>query len=392
MTVRPLARRRDLLEAIVLVGGYAEGLLPLTQARPPALMPVVNLALIEHVIEGLKHAGVRHIVLAMHHHAQELIRHFLYRPCGVDLSFVTETLPQGTAGAIRHALPSVRGERCFVMHGDIFTNLNLRGMLSAHLRQGAEISMALAAAPDPRSSRAIETDQTGRVRSIEEQPAGPPCPGREVSAGVFLFERTALDRLPEHPASFERDVLPSLLRQGVTIYGHRVKAFWARLCTPADYLRVHHDILSGKIAVPLNAHEASPGIWLGRDIVLADDALLRAPVLIGDGAHIERGAVVGPFTVLGNNVTVGQHARVRGSLLWNESVVDAQSSVVQCVIGERNRLSGKVHGTIRGDCTATSGAQPNPSSWNIACPVAACVPGFAHLTQPMPSRFQEELF
>lgn len=389
---RPRAGHHDLLEAIVLAGGYGDGLLPLTQNRSPSLLPVANLALIEHAIDGLKRAGVRHVVLAMHHRAPELIRHFLYRPCGVDLSFVTEELPQGTAGAIRHALPSIRGERCFVVYGDIFTNLNLHGMLSAHRRKGVEISMALATPPGPRCPGNVEADQIGRVLSIGKTPAELPCPRREVSAGVFLFERAALDRLPEHPASLERDVLPALLRQGVPINGHRMEGYWARLGTPADYLRVHHDILSGTIAIPLNAHEASPGIWLGQDIVLADDALLRAPVLIGDSTRIERGAVVGPFTVLGSNVTIAQHACVRDSLLWNESVVDERSGIVQCVIGEHHRLSGKLQGAIRGDCVVNLVAQPSPSSWNIDCPADACVPGFAHIAQHLPSRFQEERF
>ncbi|MHB0938907.1 MAG: sugar phosphate nucleotidyltransferase [Armatimonadota bacterium] len=386
LPARPRARRSELPEAIVLAGGYGKGLLPLTQHRPPSLLPLASRALIEHTLDGLKRAGVKHVVLAVHHRAQEMIRHFLYRPCGVDLSFVTEELPLDTAGAIRQCLPSIRGERCFAVYGDVFTEMNLREMLAAHLREGAEITMALAATTDPSCTGLVSADPAGRVLSMQVKPAGPQ---REVSAGVFIFECAALDRLPARPASLERDVLQALLEQGVPIYGHRADGYWTRLGTPADYLRLHHDLLSGKITMPPGVSQASPGIWLGRDVELVGDALLRAPVLIGDGARIEGGAVVGPVTVLGHHVTIGHNASVRGSLIWNETVVDAGSCLVQCVIGERNRLSGKLQSAIRGDHAVMSAAQPVMSSWKNACPVGACVPGVAHLAPSRPASFRE---
>jgi len=363
--IRHAGHSGTLREAIVLVGGFGRRLLPLTQYRPKPLIPLANLALIDHLIERLGRAGIRHVILAMHHRAPDVLRHFLHRPCGVDLSFMAEDLPLGTAGAIRHCAPALHSARCLVVYGDIVTDLNLSGMLASHFDRHAQISMALAAVRDPSSFGVVQTDTEGRLLSLTEKPARGTA-AREVNAGLFIFERAAIDRLPDHPSSFERDALPALLGEGMPVYGYRIKAGWADLGTPDSYLRAHHDVLGGKLAVALPGRETAPGIWLGDDVALADGVQLRAPVLIGNGVRIARGATVGPYTVLGHHVIIGEGARVRGSLLWDHIAVLRSSRLTDCIIGEHNQANGILQGVIRGDIAPDHRLAPQKSCRSIA--------------------------
>lgn len=88
--------------------------------------------------------------------------------------------------------------------------------------------------------------------------------------------------------------------------------------------------------------QLSPGIWVGRRAVISREAKLIAPCWIGDNVRIERGAVVGPFAFLEDQVVadvaceinhswvgpdtfVGELTKVENSLAWGSSLVNWKS-------------------------------------------------------------------
>jgi len=92
------------MKAVILVGGKATRLLPLTCNTPKAMMPVLNTPFLEHVIRYLARHQVKDIILAQGHLAQP-IEGYLGdgSQFGVKLSYVVEDTPRGTAGAGKNA-------------------------------------------------------------------------------------------------------------------------------------------------------------------------------------------------------------------------------------------------------------------------------------------------
>ncbi|HOF88250.1 MAG TPA: NDP-sugar synthase [Armatimonadota bacterium] len=337
------------MDAILLVGGFGTRLMPLTQRLPKPLIPLANIPFVERQIAWLREAGVDHVILSLHYNAELFQRYFAQKTPDVAISFAIEDTPLGTGGAIKNCVPFLSADRLYICNGDIFTTLHLPKMLRAHRDTGARISIALNEVEDPSRFGVIETDADGRIHTFTEKPPRHLARSRDINAGIYLFEREVLAHFPDGPCSVERDIFPALLRAELPMHGYRAPQYWTDLGTPGDYLQAHRDILDGRVRIPLGTREILPGIWAGERVDIADDALLRPPLLIGAGARIGRGAVVGPMTVLGRGVAVLPYARVEDSIIWEGARVLRDSVVISSVIGRYAQAGGRVTAGLCGD-------------------------------------------
>jgi len=115
------------LKAVILAGGFATRLRPLSCARHKTLFPIVNKPLLEWIFEGLSNNGVNEAILAVnaltqfHIKQQHLCRHGLKIKFSID----PPKTPLGTAGPVKKAEKLIgHNEPFIVLNGDIFSNLN----------------------------------------------------------------------------------------------------------------------------------------------------------------------------------------------------------------------------------------------------------------------------
>src|SRR6201995_3577597 len=90
-------------EAVILVGGMGTRLKPLTLSAPKPMLPTAGVPLLTHLITRIRDAGVTHIVLGTSYRAEGFTGHFGDgSDLGVELEYVVEAEPLGTAGGIRN--------------------------------------------------------------------------------------------------------------------------------------------------------------------------------------------------------------------------------------------------------------------------------------------------
>ncbi|MFC2073120.1 nucleotidyltransferase family protein, partial [Chloroflexota bacterium] len=91
------------MKAVILVGGEATRLRPLTSNTAKAMMPVLNTPFLEHVLRHLGRHQITDIILAQGLLAQPIEG---YLGDGsqfeVKLNYVIEDTPKGTAGAVKN--------------------------------------------------------------------------------------------------------------------------------------------------------------------------------------------------------------------------------------------------------------------------------------------------
>jgi len=120
------------MKAVILVGGEATRLLPLTCNIPKAMVPVLNIPFLEHVIRYLSSHQVKDIILAQSQLAQPIESYFGNgSQFGVKLSYTVEEVPLGTAGAVKNAERYLE-ETFLMLSGDIFTDLDITAMIDFH--------------------------------------------------------------------------------------------------------------------------------------------------------------------------------------------------------------------------------------------------------------------
>ena len=119
----------ELMPVIILAGGLATRLRPLTERIPKALIEIAGRPFLWHQLELLKSHGIRRVVLAVGYLGERIQDQFgdgSKLGISLDYSFDGPTL-LGTAGAIRKALPLLP-ERFFVLYGDSYLPCEYRAV------------------------------------------------------------------------------------------------------------------------------------------------------------------------------------------------------------------------------------------------------------------------
>jgi NDP-sugar pyrophosphorylase family protein len=136
------------------------------------------------------------------------------------------------------------------------------------------------------------------------------------------------------------------------LYGFAADGYWVDIGTPDKYLEAHDDALAGRLGAPPapGAREVAPGVWMQGDVDVDPSAEIVAPVLLGPGARVEKGArvhasVVGAATVVEANavleravlherVRVAAGARVQTSIVGPDAVLEADCTLeAEAIIG-----------------------------------------------------------
>jgi mannose-1-phosphate guanylyltransferase len=339
------------VQALVLAGGEGTRLRPLTYTTPKPVMPLAGRPFLSFMLDWAHSHGVDEVILSCGFMSDAVkgVLGDIYD--GMRLRYVVEEEPLGTAGPLRLAYDEgVLEERVLVLNGDVLTDIDLRSELQQHERTGARATLALYPVEDTSSYGVVPTDEEGRVEAFIEKGGGD-APTDRINAGAYVIERELADAIPAGRAvSFEREIFPSLVGQG--LYGYPAAGYWIDIGTPERYLEATWDLLAGRVASKLPPRDETGSL-------IYENCLLS-------GAH------VGPQSVLGRHCSVGTDARVERSVLHDRVHVGADAAVVESVLAERVRVgkrarvgAGAIVGAgavIEDDAKVSAGARIEPEA------------------------------
>ena len=104
--------------AMVLAAGLGTRMRPLTDAQPKALVPVGGKALIDHVLDRLRDAGVERAVVNVHHMADRMEAHLAARRDLEVLVSDERAALLDSGGGIRHAADKLGRDPIYVANID----------------------------------------------------------------------------------------------------------------------------------------------------------------------------------------------------------------------------------------------------------------------------------
>ena len=223
------------LQALVMAGGKGSRLMPLTADIPKPLLTVGDTPVIEHIIKQLQSSGITRVNIALHHLSEKIASYLGDgTDMGVDLNYVEEDQPLGTAGALR--LMASRDETMLVVNGDIVTNVNYRAMVAYHHEHNADLTVAVRryAMPVPYGVLAVEGST---VKDIEEKPVNTFF----INAGIYLVQPTVVDDIPTDRPFDMTELIRVLIERHRNVVAFPVHEYWLDIGNHADYVRAQED-------------------------------------------------------------------------------------------------------------------------------------------------------
>lgn len=240
-----IPERSQPLQAVIMAGGLGTRLRPLTDDTPKPMLPVGGRPLLERTVARLREAGVRRVSVSTFFRAEKVLEHFKDgSDFGVDLEYVCEDRPLGTAGALtRIPVPSAP---LLVMNGDILTNVDFRAMHEFHREHDAVMTVGVRKYDFSVPYGVIECDGVN-VRSLVEKPTY----SSFVNAGIYLLDPMAFRYVPKHIASDAKfnmtDLICSLIEAGHAVVSFPIHEYWLDIGQPGDYEQAKDDADSGRL-------------------------------------------------------------------------------------------------------------------------------------------------
>ncbi|MCX5991153.1 MAG: NDP-sugar synthase [Chloroflexi bacterium] len=327
------------MQAVLLVGGQGTRLRPLTCNTVKAMVPVLNKPFLEHLIRYLAGHGVDDIIVTLCYLPDCIESYFGDGSSfGVKLTYVMEETPLGTAGAVRNA-DKYLDEVFFVFNGDIFTDLDLRAMLSFHRKRKAKVTIALTPVEDPTAYGVVEMDSRRRVKRFVEKPPRDEVTSNLINAGTYILDREAIGDIPPNtPFMFERHLFPMLLAKGVPVYGYSSDAYWIDIGTPQKYRQLQYDLLQGKGTAVACGQMRRERTDCEKGCLIHPTAIIEGPVVLGTNCSIGAGVRIQGPSVVGDGCRILDGALIDRAVLWRNVVVAKKASLSECVIGDNSSI------------------------------------------------------
>ena len=220
--------------AMVLAGGAGTRLRSVVADRCKPMALVDGEPFLGRVLDQLAAGGCRRAILCTGLFGQQVEEQLGEEHAGMQLAYSREEVPQGTAGALRLALPLLEEPAVMVLNGDSYVDIDLADFWGWALARGPKAALVAVRVPDARRYGRVAVDRSGMVRAFEEKSAGEGA--GTINAGVYWFERDVLESLGNgRPCSLEKELLPGLV--GCGLMALKVEAAFIDIGLPESYAR-----------------------------------------------------------------------------------------------------------------------------------------------------------
>lgn len=294
---------------MILAAGYGTRIRPVTYTLPKPMVPVCNRPLIAWAVEAFLAAGIREIVINLHH-LPEVIERYLsatYRDqCTFHFSFEPEIL--GTGGGIRKVRTLLEGDEFLLVNADTIQFPRWEALLEARRRRDSLSALTLRHPPAGDRFTPVFFDD-GLVTGFGSG-------GGEalMFAGSHAISPRIFDHLPQKPFSgIVDEVYQPLIASGrETVAGAVDDGLWFDIGTPARYA---------------SAAAALRELTVNGTLAPARDSHVDGDSIVDRSAH---GSAV--------RSTIGARSRVEGTVrdssIWNDCHIAAGVTLDSCIVAD----------------------------------------------------------
>lgn len=183
------------MKGIILAGGSATRLFPLSKAISKQIMPVYDKPMIYYPLSTLMLAGIKEVLIISTPRDLPMFRDLLGsgEELGMKFEYVIQDIPNGLAQAFVLGADFLEnGPGCLILGDNMFYGQGFSSMLkrAATTQKGACIFGYYV--KDPRAYGVVEFDDNGKVLSLEEKPQNPKS--NYAVPGLYFYDNSVTEK------------------------------------------------------------------------------------------------------------------------------------------------------------------------------------------------------
>ncbi|XP_076445961.1 translation initiation factor eIF2B subunit epsilon-like [Babylonia areolata] len=361
-------KQEDILQAVVVADSFNVRFGPVTEKKPRALLPLVNVPILDYTLDFLASQGVQETFIFCSHLSGDIRTHIKESRWGEERSTMTVkvVLAEGSSSmgdALReiHARSLVRND-FFLLNCDTIANVDLKQLMQEHRDRCKKIKSSVM------TMTCMKLNPQDRMRCTEDNIFMAVDP---VTQQIYDYQRVTLDKKIRIPLGEHQDMVlhqdlldgqlyvcsPMVLHlftdnfdyctlddfiRGIIIneeiFGNTVHVnvlknkYCARITNPYMYDIISQDIISRKtqpispkLIMVNNSDEdiecREKNIYLSRDVTLASSVDLKRNVVIGKGSTVQARTQI-QDSIIGQNCSIGADVKLQNCYLWGSVTIE----------------------------------------------------------------------
>ena len=237
----------NIAKAVLLAAGRGTRMRELTEALPKPMLHVRGKPVLQHIIEGLRDAGLRDFLIVVGWHA-EVVREFFDDGSrfGVRIQYTTQAVQDGTGKVVELAREFVGRDPFILSYGDILVAPENYPRLKAALADGKAV-VSVKRNEDVSKGGAVFVNEKFELTDLREKPK----PGEPTSpwynAGIYAFRPSIFEYVaklkPSPRGEYElTDAIRELAFAGKKVQALELTGDWADVRDPEILAQLNADL------------------------------------------------------------------------------------------------------------------------------------------------------
>jgi glucose-1-phosphate thymidylyltransferase len=330
------------MKGVVLHGGSGTRLRPLTHTGPKQLIPIANKPVSQFAVEDLLACGIKEIAFVLGDVHPERVKDHYGDGSAYEAKFtyIAQEEPRGIAHAVGLCRDFVGNSPFIVYLGDNLIKGGITKQAQEFQTAKADATILLSKVKDPSRFGVAKLDSHNKLVGLEEKPKKPAS--NLALTGIYLFRPAIFKMIRRLKPSWRNELeiteaIQLLLENDHKVDYHVVEGWWKDTGTPEDILesnRLVLDEITRKIEGTVDDEDSVQGrVQVAKNAKIAQGATMRGPSVIGNGATLESGVYVGPYTSIGNHVVI-KRGEVENSIIMDNCVIDVPHRITGSIIGQ----------------------------------------------------------
>lgn len=240
------------MKGVILAGGKATRLRPLTWVTNKHLLPVYDKPMIFYALEAMKKAKIKDVLISS---SPDHCGHFINllksgKEFGLRLSYAIQEDAGGIAQAIALAQDFAGKEKMLVILGDnIFTHDLSKAVKDFEKQKSGAKVFAKRMPTESKQYGVIEIDKNGNVISIEEKPEHPKSDLAQT--GIYMYDSQVFDYIkklsPSKRGELEVTDLNNFYLKQSTVTCEILEGWWIDAGTSFDELLRANNLVASEV-------------------------------------------------------------------------------------------------------------------------------------------------
>jgi glucose-1-phosphate thymidylyltransferase len=333
------------MKGLLLAGGHGTRLRPLTFTGNKHMLPIANKQMILYGLEHLVNGGIKEVAVILGP-IKEDVKEFLKDGSGfgAKITYIDQPDPKGLAHAILIS-EDFLGSQPFTMYlGDNMLKQGAQPLIDLFKKKESDCVIGLAAVKDPSRYGVAILDEEGRIKSLVEKPKQPVS--NSALIGVYVFNNKIFEAIKKIKPSWRgeleiTDAIQVLMDSGAKVDYQIVEGWWKDTGRPEDLLEANQLVLQELRPLVEGMLEEGAtvvgNVRIGRETVIRSRTTIRGPVIIGRHCEIGPNTYIGPYTSVGDDVTI-RNSEVENSIVMNGAYIESGKRVIDSLIGMKAKI------------------------------------------------------